>query len=259
MNVTYSKSFFSAQQQGSRRSAEVVIPLAMATLNPTSVVDVGCGVGAWLSVFRDHGVTDVLGIDGSYVQPQCLQIPRASFRPHDLRQPLRLDRVFDLVVSLEVAEHLPASCSGVFIDTLTRLGPVILFSAAIPYQGGAHHLNEQWPGYWAELFEQRGYRVIDCLRRRIWNNRNVDWCYAQNILIFARPESIERNPALERGLAETHPSQLDLVHPLKYMEQCDPDHITLRNLARWLPVLAIGLPRILSNAIERHRKSPHRR
>jgi len=253
--MTYSKAFFSAQQAGSKRSAEAVVPLIMQIVNPRSVVDVGCGVGTWAAAFKAHGVADVLGVDGDYVKPEFLHIPRDNFEAHDLQQPLHLDRKFDLVVSLEVAEHLPASAAETFVDTLTGLGNVVLFSAAIPHQGGTHHLNEQWPEYWAELFKWRGYRVVDCLRRRIWKNREVDWCYAQNILIFATPEAVAANPALKQAAAETDEAQLSLVHPLKYMEQCDPDHITVRRLAGWLPVLLLGLPKIFGNALHRHMRS----
>ena len=63
----------------------------------------------------------------------------------DLAQPLQIDRRFDLALSLEVAEHLPPECGSEFVQTLTDLSSVILFSAAIPFQGGTDHLNEQWP------------------------------------------------------------------------------------------------------------------
>jgi 2-polyprenyl-3-methyl-5-hydroxy-6-metoxy-1,4-benzoquinol methylase len=65
-----------------------------------------------------------------------------------LIQPLDLEKEFDLVVSLEVAEHLPASAADQFVNTLVKHGKKILFSAAIPGQGGQDHLNEQWPDYW---------------------------------------------------------------------------------------------------------------
>jgi SAM-dependent methyltransferase len=252
MSVAYSKSFFAGQQSGSKRSAEAIVPMAMDLLKPKSVVDVGCGVGTWLSVFQSHGAAEILGIDGSYVDLQSLHIQPEHFQSHDLTKPLRQDRSFDLVVSLEVAEHLPASAAATFVRSLVSLGPVILFSAAIPHQGGTHHVNEQWPEYWAELFKEQGYQVIDCLRHRIWKNRNVDWCYAQNILIYARQTAIEANPALRQAWTLTDPNQLALVHPLKFLEQCDPNHITVRRLSQWLPVLLKGLPTIFANAAKRH-------
>ena len=149
-----------------------------------SVVDVGCGLGTWLAVFREQGATATLGIDGEWIDRNHLEIPSESFMAFDLTQPLRLDRRFDLVVSLEVAEHLPPEAAETFVDSLTRLGSTILFSAAIPSQGGTHHVNEQWPEYWAHLFEKRGFRVVDAIRRRVWENGAVATWYAQNALLL---------------------------------------------------------------------------
>jgi SAM-dependent methyltransferase len=136
MSTPYDKEYYLGLREGSRRSAEVIVPLVCGWIHPVSVVDVGCGDGTWLSVFRQHGVREILGIDREYVTGEILQIPEEEFLRHDLRVPLSMDRVFDLVVSLEVAEHLPAEFAETFVDSLARLGPAILFSAAVPFQGG---------------------------------------------------------------------------------------------------------------------------
>jgi hypothetical protein len=121
-------------------------------------------------------------------------------------------------VSVEVAEHLPADCAATFVATLTSLAPAVLFSAAIPFQGGTHHVNEQWPDYWAGLFKQRDYEVVDCLRDRIWDNDSVEWWYAQNLLLFAGPTALARYPRLRQERERTVVSRLSLVHPRKYLE-----------------------------------------
>src|SRR5262245_44009168 len=132
----YTNEYYRALSDGARRSARVVLPLVLEFVRPRSVIDVGCGLGTWLAVFREHGVEDVWGMDGDHVDREWLEIPADRFLAHDLSQPLRLGRSFDLVVSLEVAEHLPPSCADAFVESLTRLGPLLLFSAAAPYQGG---------------------------------------------------------------------------------------------------------------------------
>ena len=43
------------------------------------------------------------------------------------------------------------------VATITKHGDAVLFSAAIPGQGGQDHLNEQWPEYWQKKFEVNGY------------------------------------------------------------------------------------------------------
>src|SRR5436309_14636146 len=141
---SYTKEFCKSHTAGSRQSAEAIVPLVFALLKPQSVIDVGCGLGTWLSVFEEFGVKDVFGIDGDHVDRSMLQISNERFTAFDLKKPIQIDRRFDLVVSLEVAEHLPKDCAKTFVHSLTRLGPVILFSAAIPFQGGRAHLNEQW-------------------------------------------------------------------------------------------------------------------
>lgn len=85
---------------------------------------------------------------------------------------------------MEVAEHLYPEFAPNFVKLLTSLSNVVLFSAAIPYQGGVHHVNEQSPGYWADLFAKEGYVCIDCLREKIWEDESILWWYRQNIMIF---------------------------------------------------------------------------
>jgi len=204
-------------RNGATRSAEVIVPLVLQLLPVRSVLDVGCGDGSWLSVFRKLGVDDILGIDGDYVDPNSLQIPKDHFQAFDLTKPLILGRSFDLVISLEVAEHLPADCAGIFVESLTRVAPIILFSAAIPFQGGNQHVNERWQDKWAELFETHGYVPVDFIRKRVWQNETVEWWYAQNMLLFATANFLETNRALKVELDKTSPNQLSLVHPRQYL------------------------------------------
>ena len=213
----YSGDYYRAHREGARRSARAVVPLVLELLRPRSVIDVGCGAGTWLSVWAEHGVEDLYGVDAGEVD-QVLEIPGDRYRSVDLRQPLRLDRRFHLVVSLEVAEHLPAESAATFVGSLTALGDLVLFSAAIPGQGGADHLNEQWPDYWAGLFAERGYVPVDCLRRKIWQDEDVEWWYAQNLLVFATPEQLERHPPLRREHEFAGTAQLSIVHPRRYLE-----------------------------------------
>jgi SAM-dependent methyltransferase len=217
----YTDEFFDREREGAWRSARIVVPLVRDLVEPRSVVDVGCGRGTWLAVFRDYGIQDVLGIDGEYVRRSKLEIPEELFLPLDLRQSFRLNRCFDLVVSLEVAEHLPKESAEGFVDSLVKLGPVILFSAAIPFQGGAGHLNEQWPDYWAALFRCHQYVPIDCLRRRIWQNDDVQPWYAQNTLLFVDSPHLGHQSTLKREYELADESQLSVVHPKLYLEMID--------------------------------------
>ena len=217
----YTRSYYEGLQNGSLHSAEVVAPLVLGLLPVRSVVDVGCGVGAWLAAFQKLGVDDIWGVDGEYVDANILQIPRPRFQAADLSKPFVLDRTFDLAMSLEVAEHLPPDCAAQFVESLTGLAPVVLFSAAIPFQGGNHHVNEQWPDYWAALFKARDYVTIDCIRKRVWENEAVEWWYAQNTLLFVRADALERLPTLQAEQARSDPAQLRLVHPGQFLYSAD--------------------------------------
>ena len=213
----YTKDFYDSLRNGAVRSAEIMVPLVLEVIPARSVVDVGCGDGSWLAVFRRNGVGDVLGLDGDYIDRETLQIPRESFRATDLTNPLTIDREFDLAISLEVAEHLPPECAELFVTNLTKLAPAILFSAAIPFQGGTRHVNEQWPEKWAALFQQFGYVPVDFIRKRVWRNESVEFWYAQNTLLFVQSIVAERSHALKEELRQTNPGQLSLVHPRQYL------------------------------------------
>lgn len=213
----YTTSFYEEIRSGSTRSAEVIVPLMLGLLPVSSVVDIGCGDGSWLFVFRKLGVEDILGLDGEYVDRNVLQIPQDRFQAVDLTKRFGLKRVFDLAISLEVAEHLPAESASGFVASLCGLAPAVLFSAAIPFQGGNHHINEQWPDKWAELFTEHKYVPVDFLRKRVWQNETVEWWYAQNTLLFVRAGLLESNTQLKAEFERTNPDQLRLVHPRQYL------------------------------------------
>ena len=217
MKPNYNDSYYRTLASSSTSSAGVVVPLILDYVKPVSVVDVGCGIGAWLAEFCKHNVNDILGLDGAWVDARLLTIPREHFQVVDLAQAITVPRRFDLAVSLETAEHLPPDSATAFVDSLTRLSSVIVFSAAIPFQGGHHHVNEQWPEYWAKLFDERGYTFVDCLRPRVWNNPAVEWWYAQNLFFVVERARLTEFPALHSASSQTRLEQLAIVHPRAYL------------------------------------------
>lgn len=235
----YPETFYSTSWQRASRSARRVVPLLVDLVAPRSGVDVGCGTAAWLEVLRESGVQDVLGVDGSHVTPHLLRIPQELFHVHDLSRPLRLPRQFDLAMSLEVAEHLPGTEASRFVEDLTRLAPVVLFSAAVPGQGGTHHVNEQWPEYWAQLFAARGYQVVDCVRPRIWNDADVEFFYAQNALLFVAADRMDRYPRLKAEEERRRGEPLARVHPRRWEAALDPRRQPISSLLRALYVAAM--------------------
>lgn len=182
----YDKQFYCDQAPESLKSAAAVVPILCERFAPKRVIDVGCGVGTWLNQFVAVGVEEVQGVDGEYVDKEQLCIDHRQFRALDVSQPLPPLGRFDLAITLEVAEHLPPERSESFVEDLTTLADVVVFSAAIPGQGGKNHINERWQDEWALMFAKRGYRCDDFLRPLIWNNPNVACWYKQNIVVYIK-------------------------------------------------------------------------
>jgi SAM-dependent methyltransferase len=191
----------------------VVVPLVMELLLPQSVCDVGCGRGIWLAVFEQQGVDEVLGIDGAEIDRERLAIDADKFVVADLEQGVPAAGSFDLAVSLEVGEHLSQPAAETFVEGLVALAPAVLFSAAVPGQGGQRHINEQWPEYWRALFAEHDYVPIDCVRPRIWREREVRVWYRQNTLLFASHALIESRENLRNELERSADMPLSVVHP----------------------------------------------
>lgn len=205
----YSATFYDYIDSGSRNSARAVSSLLLGEMTVGSLLDVGSGHGAWAAEWMKAGVEDVVAVDGDYVDSSQLAIPADRFVPHDLSRPLDLDRRFDLVQSLEVAEHLASDKADTFVESLVRHGDVILFSAAVPHQGGEHHVNEQPPEYWRRRFAARGYSAFDWLRPRLSGKRDVMPWYRFNSFIYANPNGEER---LSQSILD---SRVDADEPLR--------------------------------------------
>jgi len=172
-------------------AAKEVLPFIFKKFNGNTIIDIGCGTGSWLSVAKELGAK-IKGIDGNYIDKNMLCIDENEFQIHDLTLPLIFEEKYDLAICLEVVEHLPESSAEIIVKTLTNSSDVILFSAAIPNQGGQNHINEQWPNYWQKYFGVKGFFPIDLLRPQFWENPKVDWWYKQNMMIYANKKAIER-------------------------------------------------------------------
>jgi len=178
--TNYNAEFYNAQEHLSRSSAQVVVPLLYDQFRPERVLDVGCGRGWWGREFINYGDCAVIGIDGGYVPD-----PVIPFVAHDLRTPLpeAFHRSADLTVCVEVAEHLDAVHASRFVADLCATAPVVVFSAAVPGQGGHGHVNEQWPTYWQTKFAIHGYRLAAPFRWQLWTDTRVGWWYRQNLMV----------------------------------------------------------------------------
>jgi SAM-dependent methyltransferase len=244
--------YYDRIRAGTQRSAKIVVPILVQLVEPRIVIDVGCGSGDWLRSFEHCGVTELTGVDGEWATPT--EPAPFHFVSANLSERFSMPHSFDLAISLEVAEHLPASAALGFVDSLTSLAPIVLFSAAIPYQGGSEHLNEQWPEYWADLFADHDFVPVDCIRPQIWNVEEVDWWYVQNAILYVERAHLETHPALARAAERTDRTRLSVVHPRAYMRQVSAlDHAYLRPDPERLTASALVsvAPKVMKNAVLR--------
>jgi SAM-dependent methyltransferase len=208
--TSYDAAFYADQVEGSVRSARVVLPVVFAVRKPASVIDIGCGQGTWLAVAEELGVTDLTGLDGAWVDRAKLKSARIDFRATDLAAPITIQRRHDLCISVEVAEHLPAASAEGFVRALCAASDVVLFSAAVPHQGGTDHVHEARASAWAARFGANGYDCFDLVRGAVWDRPEVAWWYRQNALVFVKRGS----PPWASFQAHPLPhGPRDLVHP----------------------------------------------
>ncbi|MEM7219563.1 MAG: class I SAM-dependent methyltransferase [Pseudomonadota bacterium] len=218
--MSYDAEFYRRRTEATRVSAAAVLELIWPEVGGDSVVDIGCATGIWLAACTELGARRVLGVDGPWVDAAALEIPVASFLQHDLASGLPdglddLDGRFDLALCIEVAEHLSAARGDELIAFLCRRSDCVLFSAAVPGQGGTGHVNEQRQSYWQQRFASQGYRAFDLMRPRLWRREDVNVIYRQNLLCYAR----EASAAFGRLVAAGHEPlpddefALDRVHP----------------------------------------------
>jgi SAM-dependent methyltransferase len=206
-------------------SPRKIIPLLFKYVNPKSVVDIGCGTGRFLKVFKEFGISDILGVDGNWVNRELLRanINENEFHVSNLEKfnHLELKRKFDLAVCIEVAEHIDQKYSDALIENLTALSDYILFSAAIPYQGGQHHVNEQWADYWEQKFESKGFVFQDIFRNELWSDPDVQYWFKQNLFLVVRKDKALVN---NDGLKLTQ----NYVHPQLYLKRASKLNHLLR-------------------------------
>jgi len=218
----YSPKWFDKQKGGAYTSAEIVLPIVIDFVSPKSAIDIGCGLGMWLEFLSKNGVSDILGIDGAWVEKSRLHILSDRFQMIDIAKHFSVGRKADLAICLEVGEHLPESASDDLIRSLTEIAPVVLFSAAIPHQPGTNHINGQWPEFWANIFKKYGYIPVDCIRRRVWMNPAVEYWYAQNSILYVKESELMHYPKLAQEVAWGYSSALPLVHPRRYFYALKP-------------------------------------
>ena len=230
----YDSAFQNMASSGSAHAARRTIEILTSMFPLLSVIDLGCARGTWPRSWLAHGLTDVMGVDGDYVDRSKLEIPSERFLTHDLAHPFSLGRQFDLAQSLEVAEHLPETRAAGFISDLVSLAPLVLFSAAPPGQGGEHHINERPYEYWRALFARHDYLPVDCLRRRLSGDPGVPAWYRYNMILYVRRRDLVRVPETFRQAIIPDDMPIADIAPVIYKVRKQIVRLLPQPLCDWL-------------------------
>lgn len=223
-NTFYDEDFYNGQREASFSSAEIMLPVVFEIVKPKSVIDIGCGVGTWLAAAKSLGAQEVVGVEGAWIKDARIAITEPVVVA-DLEMAIPVTDRFDLVICMEVAEHLSKRRAPSLISDLCRLSDIVLFGAAVPGQGGNNHVNEQWQSYWADLFRSEGRLPHDVVRPKVWRSDKVEFWYKQNALLYMTEQK-----AAELNCSDTLGSILDIVHPEMFLRQDGP-----RDLLKKIP------------------------
>jgi SAM-dependent methyltransferase len=128
--------------------------------HPTSVLDAGCAMGFLVEALRKRGV-EAWGIDVSeYAISQVDESVREHCSVGSLAEPL--PRRYDLIVSIEVVEHIPKEETDRVIANLCAATDRLLLSTSPSDYGEATHLNVQPPEAWSAALAREGFlRDVD--------------------------------------------------------------------------------------------------
>ncbi|HYO09876.1 MAG TPA: methionine biosynthesis protein MetW [Tepidisphaeraceae bacterium] len=185
-DAAYYQKFVEPTMQMSAKTMAAAIVREFA---PGRVVDVGCGTGALLDELRRLKV-DGLGLELADAAIACCRERGLAVQKFDIERQAPPDVFADVVVSTEVAEHLPEVCADKFVDLLTRIAGTVLLTAATPSHGGTDHVNEQPNAYWIAKFAARGRRYDEALSSRLraeWHAAGVAGCFWTSTMVFRTP------------------------------------------------------------------------
>jgi len=230
---TYEESYFSRRKNLSYSSALKILGLVKDFYSFSSAVDFGCGTGTWLKACMELECQTIQGFDG-FADPSSLCISSECFSKKLLGENIDLKKSYDLAICLEAAEHEKEKFSNLIVENLTKASKVILFSAALPGQGGTNHINEQPPEFWQKKFEDHRYTQFDIIRPIIWDDPAVAWWYKQNIFLYVHEESIEALKLLDHANSLT---QKHIIHPeclSSKINELDIDNASVTNLSKAL-------------------------
>ena len=127
---------------------------------PRRVLDAGCAIGLLVETLRSKGI-DATGFDvSSFAIDQVAE----TLKPFCWKATAtdELEERYDLIVCVEVLEHMSKPDAEAAIGNFCRHSDDVLFSSSPLDYREATHVNVHPPEYWAELFGRHGFfRDVD--------------------------------------------------------------------------------------------------
>jgi len=203
----YTKQFFEMHQCWRKHYSDMADWL-WRNFRPKSVIDFGCGDGFLISDLDKRGAS-VTGVEGSTNAVEYIpENVKKNVEIEDITKPLSFGK-YDLVISSEVAEHLPEALADVFLNNLVSHSKgIIFFTAAEPRQGGTDHINDQPHEYWIGKFNRRGFmllkgkaKAIQNYLERLWmHDEKSPWWFTRNSMVFEKKDvaSVRHQYALSK-------------------------------------------------------------
>jgi hypothetical protein len=186
-----------AKRRRLAEAADFLIECLREVADFKTVLEVGCGEGAFLSAVVRMGATRAAGIE-SFAPPTLVDgIHGSDVRIADYTHPMPLlpEEHFDLVICLELAQQVSLEQLETFIHSLAAAGDLVLFSAEIPGQNG----DPRSPGLYLRqavpAFRSRGFVLDDFFRPKHWHNKKAPFwaqvrpCRIRVVLLPSRPPS----------------------------------------------------------------------
>ena len=211
----YDEEYYKRHQAGSYQSALQILRFVHSITHFQTIIDYGCGIGTWGNASHSLGTKEYLGIDQHAFDAGYMLISKSEYLQEDLRHPIRLHSFYDLAICVEVAEHISEEFADMLIDNICRNSEVVLFSAALVYQGGTGHVNEQPCTYWIEKFRSKGYTPVDCIRPAFWDDEQIEIWYRNNCILYMTHEAFNRYhqniPIVSLPANIIHPQMLERI------------------------------------------------
>jgi 2-polyprenyl-3-methyl-5-hydroxy-6-metoxy-1,4-benzoquinol methylase len=166
-----------------KKFSEVIL----ANYDQENIIEFGCGTGRLLYDFYNNDV-EVHGLELSKIAQDVSQLPSGKVETHDLKKPYYPKQTYDIVLCVEVLEHLPEYATETIVSSIARSAPVAIVTAATPGQGGTHHVNEQPHTYWMGKFEETGMSYDPKGTKDLRDSLNLNeltWI-EDNIMVFKK-------------------------------------------------------------------------